>query len=133
MWDRYVDAKVDLKLLSEHVHQFFERKDFNSVVEENSPEEYRVIAVPKHGSPDTGMLGNLSVLIHGKPDDFKIEFSRSDSRHTVKLGILTTLLGGGRFLLRDLKSTEELDKLESEFWRSLDETVDHLRGVNVSV
>jgi len=128
MIDRWAGRDVDLRLLSESVKRFFDERLFPSKIEERSKEEFSITAILRRVS-GASLTGNVRVAVRGKPDDFEVEFAvGSDYRRLARLGGLATLLGGGAFLLRDLKSSEELERLENEFWLLIDKQVDILEG-----
>jgi len=129
MLDRWVGTKVDLKLLSENLVQFFEKKGFSSVVDQKSSNEYRVIAVPGRASD---ILGTVSVSIRGELEGLVIEFAADSGSGHFRgfLGFFATLFGGGVLVLKDLKSQEELERLEREFWLFVDKKIDSLSAAN---
>lgn len=123
MQDRWVGKGVNLELLSEHLEQFFNSKDFLTNVSKSS-DGYKIVAVPKFTND---LCEHVKVFIRGEPNDCLINFAAgSRSRFFVKVGRLTTFFGGGIFVLRGLKSLEELEKLEREFWKFVDEQIDLL-------
>jgi len=128
MFDRWVGKKVNLKSLSENLVQFFEEKGFSSVLETESSNEYRVIAVPKQPS---NIQGSVNVFIRGNSEDFVVEFVGDSSPRLLRvLGGLSTLFGGGILVLKDLKSQEELERLEREFWSFLDRKIESWLAVD---
>ena len=123
MQERWVGKNVDLPLLSKHIEDFFRDKGFRTT-KDWSASEYTISAKPQQGA---GIIGRVIVRILGDPNDFLIEFSTSGhSRFAVKLGFITTLFGGGSLVLRGLKSQEELEKLEKDFWVHVEEAIVHL-------
>jgi len=71
--------------------------------------------------------GVMCIDIRGTPDDFRIETSATEREDDViKLGLLTSIFGGGSVILRNLKGREELEKLEGEFWGTVEETINSL-------
>lgn len=113
MDSHYVDKKIDFSLLSEWVENFFVKKGFISR-REVVAEGYRIVSKPTHVHE---IIGMTTVLISGNPKDFTIKFfsgSRSDAY--VKFGRLTSLVGGGILFLRGLKSQENEERLERNFW-----------------
>jgi len=109
----YVDKEIDLSLLSELVENFFAKKGFRTR-REMVAKEYRIVSKPTHVHE---IIGVTTVLISGDPKDFTIKFfsgSRSDAY--IKFGRLTSLVGGGTLFLRGLKSQENEERLERNFW-----------------
>jgi len=109
----YVDKEIDLSLLSEWVENFFAKKGFRTR-REMVAKEYRIVSKPTHVHE---IIGVTTVLISGNPKDFTVKFfsgSRSDAY--IKFGRLTSLVGGGTLFLRGLKSQENEERLERNFW-----------------
>lgn len=122
MQERWVGKNVDLSLLRERVENFFKDKGFRTT-KDWSASEYTISAKPQQG---VGIIGRVTVRILGDPNDFLIEFSTSKhSRSAVRLGFMTTIFGGGSLILRGLKSQEELEKLEKDFWAHVEEAIAH--------
>jgi hypothetical protein len=117
MEDRWTNKNIDLSTIANRLVQFFKEKNFVSS-QESSENGYHIIVLP---SRYYDILEEIHVYISGQPDDFKVKFdSGSQSRTLVRHGILTTAFGGGRAVLKGLKSQEALEKLEKEFWIYLD-------------
>lgn len=123
MEDRYKGKNVDLSILSERIVRFFSEREFTASLHKKE-ESYVIVATPKTYH---GIAENINVYVSGTPNDFSIKFEAgSHSRALVRFGNLVTLLGGGFLALKGLKSQDELDKLENNFWKYVDETVWHL-------
>jgi hypothetical protein len=68
--------------------------------------------------------GVMTIIIRGTPDDFTIETRATEHQDgTVKVGLMTTIFGGGSLVLGSIKSREELEKLEREFWVRIEEWI----------
>lgn len=120
MEDQWVNKGVDLSMLNNRLVQFFEERKF-VVVQESSDEKCHIVAMPRKFHD---ILEKIHVYIIGQPDNFKVKFDAgSRSSELVRLGILTTVFGGGRLTLKGLKSQEALEKLEKVFWTYLDRVV----------
>jgi hypothetical protein len=66
----------------------------------------------------------MSVIIRGTPDDFTIETTATeDEDRAVKVGLMTSIFGGGSLVLRNIKAREQMEKMEREFWGTIEETV----------
>jgi hypothetical protein len=128
MQSRWIRKNIDLKLLCEILERFFEDKGFLTNMQCSSDEdEYKIIAVPKSVH---NLREHVEVIVRGEPNDFLVVFEAGRrSRSFVKLGWLTSSLGGGWLLSRGLKSLEVLQKIEEDFWRFLDEKIDFLSKV----
>jgi len=120
---QWVGKNVNLTLLSEYVEDFFKGRGFKTKRDE-SAEEYTVSGIPQRAH---GIYGKVCVRILGSSNDFVIEFLPSQhTRSAIRAGFITTMFGGGALLLRGLKSQEELERLENEFWEHVEEDITRL-------
>lgn len=113
---------VDLALFTAHVGEFFKARDFEAVKGE-IPNGYQIFA---EDSPYFKMNGYVSVTVEGRPDDFVVKYDLCTSkgkRAFHYLSFLETMLFGGFFLSRRLKSEEDRLRLEKEFWRHVENVV----------
>lgn len=124
---QWVGKNVDLVLLDECIGNFFKQKGFK-VRRDRSAREYTILAVPlPQRSSDLRIP--ITVKILGRSNDFVIELiAREKEDSSIRLGFLTTLIGGGGLLLRGLKSREALERLEKEFWVFAEDIVARLAG-----
>ena len=113
MRKQWSEKNVDLTLLREDVKNFFASKGFD-VKAELLEEQYRILIKPRRMQE---VLENITVSINGKTNNFEIEFSAGQQgRSTILLGFLTTIIGGGKLVLKGLKSKDVVKKLEEDFW-----------------
>lgn len=120
MRQRWVGKDLSIEWLLELVEGFFQSRGFKTFLKESSG-EHMFSALPPKGS-DIREAINLEISI--SPDSFEICFMRGGKTDSsIKLGMLTTLLGGGGILLRGLRSRESVDRLENDFWRFLNEKI----------
>jgi len=120
MEDQWVNKNVDLSVLNSRLVQFFEKRNFVTS-QESSEWKYHIVAGPRRFHD---ILEEIHVHVSGQPDNFRVRFDAgSHSSGLVRLGILTTIFGGGRLTLKGLKSQEALEKLEREFWIYLDRAI----------
>ncbi len=124
MRSRWVRENVDLALFSDRIESFLKSKGLETrrdMLEEGYAILGTVSLRDKHVSVIVRILGNAH--------NFEVEFIANEpARSTTIWGHLMTLLGGGSFLLRNLKSREAIEKLEREFWIYVSEAVTRLRG-----
>lgn len=121
----WVGKNVDLALLSVYVEDFLRTNGFR-VRKDESPRKCIIFGTKK--SP-RGLSVDVTVNIVGDSNDFVVELLAGERmRSSIKLGFLTTVIGGGPFFLRALKSQEALEKLEKEFWPYIEETITRLTG-----
>jgi hypothetical protein len=124
--DQWLGSNVDLDLLSQRVKQFFDETQFETTLERMS-NGYKIGAVTKK---TLNVQLRITVKVLGQPNDFSVEFmpkrkTRGFSPSMI-IGYITSLFGGGIFLLSDAKLQEALDKLEQMFWNHVDKHVAEL-------
>jgi len=118
--ENWKGKNIDLHTMSERIALFFSDNAFSTTVSQKEDKTV-IIAVPKsfHGIDE-----RIDVEVWGKSEDFSVRFvSGTHSRALVRYGRFASLITGGYFLLRGLKSQEEIEKLERKFWIYVDETV----------
>lgn len=149
MQKRWNGKNVDLDMLSEGIEEFFRDRGFATKRFESEGERIvywapqqttkemkeqmtaktigTVFGSPQYPPPD--LKGPITVKIVGDSNDFVIELIASElTRSSIRLGMLTKIIGGGYFLLRGLRLREALEKLETEFWVYVEDKVTHLAG-----
>jgi hypothetical protein len=110
---------VNLSVLADSVTRFFRESlcDVSIIESEN----YRMVVRPKQSSE---IVGKIEIFVEGQPNDFSVRFDAGSlSRALVRYGSLVSLLGGGFFVLKGLRSQESLEKLEKRFWLYLSEEI----------
>jgi hypothetical protein len=122
------DLNVNLSNLVQKVIQFFESREFNDITALKTETGYEVIA---GDSRHYKMENNVSVTIEGKPEDFTISLTscKEEKRSTLPL-ILTSMFGGGYFLLKNFRSEEAMQKLERDFREKIDDMVTQTQETN---
>lgn len=112
----YFGRNANLSMLSERVEFFFKLMNFETSKIQIA--EGWVIVAKK------SVHERLYAKIVGNPDEFLVELSTEKSSDTFTLwGTLTSLFGGGALFLRGMKSKELLEKVESDFWRCVEEAL----------
>lgn len=113
--DQFTGANVDLGLLTERLVRFFEGNEFETRLE-RTPTRFVIYA--------SNMQFSVKVNVRGEPNDFKVEFIPNKKTQgfslTMVLGYVTTIFGGGTFMLRDIKLQEAINRLEQVFWKEVD-------------
>lgn len=124
MQTNWTKKNVDLALLTTRIGDFFKEKDFEAIKRE-IPTGYQILG---EDSPYFKIQGYVSVTIEGKPEDFvvKLDHCGIKKKHSWLSPFLLSMLGGGYLISQRLKSKEAWIKLEREFWRHVEKTVQHL-------
>lgn len=126
MMMKWVNKDVDLKVLTKRIMTFFVERDF-AVAEEEAAGKFRVSAFSiKKSRP------KIVVEVIGNSNDFTISFAclgldNRQERLTRILGPFITMLGGGFFLLKDLKNLDVLKKLEADFWDFVEFAIESIK------
>jgi hypothetical protein len=108
-----IGLNVSLSSLVKEIIQFFESKEFNNVTALETETGYQVIA---GDSKHYKIEKDVSVTIQGKANDFTISLtSNTEERRPSLPLILTSMFGGGYFLLKNFRSEEAMQKLERDF------------------
>lgn len=122
MHKNWKERNVDLALLATRIGDFFKVKDFEAV-KGTIPTGHQIFA--EH-SPYFRINGYTNVTIEGTPEDFTVNFElcmdkkKRDFPHSI---FLESMLFGGYFTLRTLRSEEAWLKLEKEFWTYVENAV----------
>jgi len=122
MHKSWEEKNVDLALLTSRIGDFFRVKDFEAV-RGTIPTGYQIFA---EDSPYFKINGYISVTVEGTPGNFTVDFKlctdkkKRDLPHSM---FLESMLFGGHFILRRLRSEDAWLKLENEFWRHTENVV----------
>jgi hypothetical protein len=66
----------------------------------------------------------MSIAVRGAPSDFTVETrATEDYDRAVKVGLMTAIFGGGSLVLRNIRAREQVERMEREFWSTIEETV----------
>lgn len=122
MRKQWMEKNIDLALLSEHIGEFFKDRGIKTRKEE-SANECTILGTTQHPRVSREQV---SVRILRRSNGFAIDFSVGErARSDIRLGLITTIIGGGDLVLRGLKSQEALRRLEEEFWAYVEELIAH--------
>jgi hypothetical protein len=126
MQRNWQNLNVNLSDLVQKIIQFFESKEFNNVTALKNETRYQIIA---GDSKQYKMENDVSVTIEGKPDDFTVSLAscKQEKRSTIPL-FLTSMFGGGYFLLKGFRSEEAMQKLERDFRQKIEGMVAEAQG-----
>lgn len=121
MQKRWKGRSVNLALLTTRIGDFFKAKDFEAIKGKTSA-GYQILA---EDSPHFKIGGYVNVTVEGTSDDLVVKFDlcKGGKGRSSTSFFLETMLFGGYFLLRKLKSEEAELKLEKEFWRHVENVV----------
>jgi hypothetical protein len=112
---RFTNEGINLASFTDALVDFFVAKNFEVILGETE-KGFQILA---YDSPQVKLNGHVSVRIEGEKNDFKVDFklsNDSNKRSWFPSYFLTTMLGGGYFLVKKFKSDEAFLKLEKEFW-----------------
>ena len=119
MEKRWQNHGVNLQRLTQAVKSYYLRR--NLKVSETAVEDEYSIRVVLTGPRTSGVM---RIIIRGTSDDFTIETGATEEEdRQVKIGLLTSIFGGGSLVLRNIKVREQMEKMEREFWSTIEETI----------
>jgi hypothetical protein len=122
MEKRWQNLGVNLQRLAQTIENYYLRRNLR--VKNNSMKDGYSIRIV---NTDLRVLGAMSVIIRGVPDDFTIETRATEDKDSaVKVGLMTTIFGGGSIILGSIKAREQMEKMEREFWGMIEETISSL-------
>jgi hypothetical protein len=124
MQKQWQGQNVDLKQLSVYAEEFFKTKGYMTRMDESDGEYVIKWIPPRVDGVSKSVYSAVELKISGSPDDFTIDiFASEATRSSIRLGLLTSALGGGYFTLQGNRLRETLERLENEFWIYIEEKV----------
>jgi len=125
MEKRWQDHNVNLQLLAQMVKNYFVQR--NLKIEETVLEDGYSVSVI---IPQLRASGVMRVIIRGRPADFTVETrATEDQDKAIRVGLMTSIFGGGSLVLRNIKVREQMEKMEREFWGTIEEMVRSLTSL----
>ncbi len=123
MEDDFRDKNVSLTALTDRIVSFFKEKGLDAEIR-GKEGKLVVVAIPK---PVHEIAEKIEVDVEGQPMDFAVKFIAGfHSRSLVRYGTFASLFGGGFLVPKGLKSLENIEKLEKDFWIFVDEAISFL-------
>jgi hypothetical protein len=117
---------IDIELLTNKIVEYFVKKDFE-INKIKMPDGYQIIA---SGSQYLNIEGYVVVCVKEADRGFSVNVEHSGDVGGIgeisRSLILTTLFGGGYFLLRKLKSREAWLTFNKKLWEYINKTVQEL-------
>jgi len=128
MEKRWQNHGVSLQQLAQTIKNYYLRRNF----------KVRETILENEYSMEIILAGQVSsvmgINILGTPDDFKIETKvAKEEDRAVKVGLMTSIFGGGSLILRNIKVREQMEKMENEFWGTIEETIRSLTNSKESL
>jgi hypothetical protein len=117
----WTGLNVNLAGVREKIVQFFERKDFGDIIGVKTERGHEIIV---GDSKHYKIQNEVCVKIEGEPNDFSISLQTCKEEKGFAFPmILTSMFGGGYFMLKSLKSKEAMQALDRDFRREIDDIV----------
>jgi hypothetical protein len=116
----WCDKNVDLGLLTSRISGFLEENYFENVKKEDLPNGHQIFA---KDSPFFDSSEYVNVRIEGQSNNFIVRlnvFRKAKKRILQVSPLMLTLLGGGRFFLKELRSQENWLIFERDFWKRVE-------------
>lgn len=125
MQKTWSNQNVDISTLTNQIIQFFKGRKFDITALETET-GYQIIA---GNSLHYKIESDISVTIYGNPENFSInlELCSEKKRGSTFPVMLATMIGGGYFLLKHLKSNEMWMTFKKDFWGYVDSAVTQVR------
>jgi hypothetical protein len=127
MHKSWTNQNVELSTLTEKLANFLENEEFDITVYK----EEKGYLITANNSPKHQIEGDITIQIHGEPNNFSIEMegSREGTSGFRLPPLLMTMFGGGYFLLKKLKSDEKYIEFTRNFWQNVNKIVLQIRNV----
>ncbi|MEM2102506.1 MAG: hypothetical protein QXM22_03220 [Candidatus Bathyarchaeia archaeon] len=120
MQKQWQNLNVNLKLLAQTIQNIYVKKRGLKTKTQTTKNKWQI----KIALTDPRTPGTMNIYINGTPNNFTIETKATEiEEDTMKIGLATSLFGGGYILYSSVKTREELEKLETEFWTTIEETI----------
>jgi len=119
MKKQWKNHNINLQQLTEKIQNHYTQKGLKTKTKPlpNGTRIYLILT-------DQKIPGIMTITINGKPNNFTIETKASEYEDdAVKIGLSTTLFGGGYLVFSSAKIREELEKQENNFWTNIEETI----------
>jgi hypothetical protein len=127
MQRRVVNENIDLSVLADHTIRFLEKEEFDDIVEVKTETGFQIMA----GNSSIRKIDkDILISIDGTPEEFSINLELSGERKMEHLSIpvmLATMIGGGYFVLKHLRSDEAWLKFKTDFWNHMNALIANLR------
>ncbi|MEM0006919.1 MAG: hypothetical protein QXR89_01450 [Candidatus Bathyarchaeia archaeon] len=100
----------------EKIIKYLEGEDFDITVYQEE-KGYTIIA---ENSQKYEINGSINIQIKGEPNNFSINIAEKSEKSTYGIPpLLSTMFGGGYFLLKRLKSEEKYIEFTKNFWQNV--------------
>ncbi|MBX5326949.1 MAG: hypothetical protein ACQXXH_07065 [Candidatus Bathyarchaeia archaeon] len=120
MQKQWQNHNINLKLLAQTIQNTYTQKRGLKTKTQTSKNKWQI----KITLTDPRTPGTMNINITGAPNNFTIETKATEiEEDAMKIGLATSLFGGGYILYSSVKTREELEKLETEFWTTIEETI----------
>jgi hypothetical protein len=120
MKKQWTNHNINLQHLSEVIENRYAKKNFK--IKTTTFEKGCQIRIVNTELRSQAAI--MDIIIKGIPNNLTIETKATEYEdEAVKLGLSTSIFGGGNLILGNIKAREELEKLEQEFWATIEETI----------
>ena len=120
MQKQWRNHNVNLKFLAQTIQNNYAQKRGLETKTQTTQNNWQIKVI----FTDPRKPGTMNINITGTPNNFTVETRATEIEdETVKIGLATSLFGGGYIVYSSVKTREELEKLEKEFWATIEETI----------
>jgi len=114
---RFYNKGIDVEKAIQLIKEFFEKRNFRVSISREKNSEATIVSK----SPDDPLLPTIVIKVSLSSDFLSINFLTSDKlRDNLFWASITSIFGGGIFLLRMEKVKKKIDELERDFWKFID-------------
>lgn len=124
MQKTWTNQNINIQTLTEKIIKYLEKENFELIVYQEE-EGYLIVAA---SSPKYGIEGDITIQIHGNPNNFSIKIENKKEKGEYKIPpLLATMFGGGYFLLKKLKTEEKYIEFTRQFWRNVNKILNEIK------
>ena len=110
----------NLDLLSQKIADFFKQRKFLTTIK-TSAEIIKISATP---NKNADFKEKIDIEIQKTEKGVAVNFDLIEEKQKrIRTGMLLSLLTGGAFLLKEIRSKEKLDALQEELWSYIQKTL----------
>jgi len=110
----------NLDLLSQKIADFFKQKKFLTTIK-TSADIIKISATP---NKNADFKEKIDIEIQKTEKGIAVNFDLIEEKQKrIRTGMLLSLLTGGAFLLKEIRSKEKLDALQEELWSYIQKTL----------
>jgi len=117
---RWKNSKLDVKSAVDTAQKFLRNRGF-IISSEEGENSVKLTGATRREKYDVRLV---KITISRSKDELSIKFEAGDRmRPILRFSSVFSVWGGGAIVLKELKTAEQYDKIEEEFWREMEPIV----------